>query len=158
MMFKEHGKAGWPLAIATAAILLAAPAQAANYSEGSSGDLSSDASNPTDIGNLSLGNNSISGATDPSGAIVDPMTGARAVQDNDYVTFTVPKGEALSEIDIGSGSSFVSGDRMFFGIAQGNHVSVDPSFTSASGLLGWTLVGDTDLGRNVLPSLGESAP
>jgi hypothetical protein len=158
MTFRDQRLAAWPLAVAAAAILMAAPAQAVNYNEGTSGDLSSDASNPTNIGALSLGTNNISGATDPSGTVVDPMTGALSIQDNDYVTFSVPSGYTLSKLLIGANSSFVGDDRMFFGIASGTGVSVDPSFTSAAGLLGWTLVGTSTIGSDALPLLGASAP
>jgi hypothetical protein len=152
------GKTRWPLAIVAAVFLMGAPAQAVSINETVSGDLSNDADNPTNIGSLTLGNNSIVGSTIPSGPIVDQMTGARAVQDNDYVSFSVSNGEVLSQIFLGSDSVFVPGDRMFFGIAQGDQVTVDPSFTSASGLLGWTLVGSSMAGSDVLPLLGASAP
>ena len=154
---KRLGKAFWPLAIAAAAILMTAPAQANGYDEGISGDLSSNASSPTAIGNLTLGDNKIIGQTDPSGVPINPQ-GALSVEDNDYVTFTVPKGDVLSEILVGNDSVFQGKDRMFFGIANGSSVDVNPSFTSASGLLGWTLVGNATIGKDALPLLGTSAP
>jgi hypothetical protein len=159
MRFEDQrlGKAFWPLALATAAILMTAPAQANGYDEGVSSDLSSNASSPTDIGALALGDNRIVGRTDPSGAQINPQ-GALANEDNDYLTFTVPKGDVLSKILVGDDSAFEGQDRMFLGIATGSSVSVDPSFTSASGLLGWTLVGNAAIGGDALPLLGVSAP
>lgn len=144
--------------LAVAVLSLSPAARAAGYDEAVSGDLSSDAKNPTDIGSLVLGNNAIVGSTVPSGAVIDPMTGARAVEDDDYVSFTVPTGFVLSRIDLGGGSVFQQGDRMFLGIAQGGQVDVDPGFSSASGLLGWTLVGGSMVGSDLLPALGSAAP
>ncbi len=154
---KRLGKAFWPLAMAMAGVLMTVPAEANGYNEGITGDLSSHASSPTDIGALALGDNKIIGNTDPSGAQINPQ-GALANEDNDYVTFTIPKGDVLSKILVGDDSEFQGGDRMFFSIANGASVSVDPSFTSASGLLGWTLIGNAAIGGDVLPLLGASAP
>jgi hypothetical protein len=153
---KKRGKVFWP-AVATCAVLLTAPAHANGYNEGVSGDLSSIASAPTDIGALTLGDNTIIGQTDPSGVPINPQ-GALSVEDNDYVTFTVAKGDVLSEIVVGEDSVFQGNDRMFFGIANGSSVDVDPSFTSATGLLGWTLIGNTTKTKDALALLGASAP
>lgn len=150
-----HGGAAWGGAVLAG--LLAStgtPAHATRYDESLGGDLSSDAGNPTPIGALTPGTNAIAGATIPSGPVVDPQTGARAVEDNDYVSFTVPVGRVLARIVIGDGSVFQGGDRMFFGIARGIGVDVDPSFSSAAGLLGWTLVGSR---RSAPTSLRRSA-
>lgn len=147
-----------PVALALAAISTATAVHATTYSEAVSGDLSGDAKNPTKIGNLTPGSNLIVGATIPSGPIVNPITGQHAVEDDDYVSFTIPAGHVLSQLFLGSGSVFQPGDRMFFGIAQGAQVNVDPNFSSAAGLLGWTLVGSSMVGSDVLPALGLSAP
>src|ERR1700760_1761388 len=153
---KKLGKGFWP-AVATCAVLLTAPAQANGYNEGVSGDLSSIASAPTDIGALTLGDNTIIGQTDPSGVPINPQ-GALSVEDNDYVTFTVAKGDILSEIVVGGESVSQANAPMFFGIANGSSVDVDPSFTSATGLLGWTLIGNTTKTKDALALLGASAP
>jgi hypothetical protein len=143
--------------ITLAAALLAAPALATDYDEAVSGDLSSDATTPTAIGSLTAHDNHISGATIPSGPF-NPVTHSLAVVDNDYLNFVIPVGRKLSAITIAYGSVIEPTDRMFFGIASGYGVSVDPSFSSAAGLLGWTLIGKSMIGTNVLPALGQSAP
>jgi hypothetical protein len=147
-----------PAAIISAALIsMGSVAQATSYDEATSGDLSNNAASPTSIGSLSLGDNVISGATIPSGPL-NPITHSRSVVDNDYVTFVVPTGRVLSAVDVETGTILEPTDRMFFGIANGSDVYVDPSFTSAKGLLGWTLVNASAVGTNVLPALGLSAP
>ncbi len=160
---RVDGRAGpsahWRGVVAAVAVLAASTAHATSYDETGMGDLSNAAGNPTVIGPLTPGQNDIVGSTIPSGPIVNPMTGDRAVQDNDYVSFRVPDGYRLTQIDLASGSVLMPGDRMFFGIAQGVGVYLtSPDFSSAGGLLGWTLVDQSMVGSDVLPALGLSAP
>lgn len=132
------------LALAAAAtISLGSAAHATNYDESSApgGDFSNDDLNPTPV-SFTLGSNIVTGVT---GGF-----------DNDYMTFVVPVGQELSSITVLDGSQ--APDRIFFGIASGDTAVVDPSFTSAAGLLGWTLFSDADDGADVLPALGLSAP
>lgn len=146
------------LCIAMTAACLAAPAASAQlYSETVSGDLSNNASAPTNLGTLALGSNFVFGATIPSGPIVNEQTGELAIQDPDYLTFTVGGGQALTGLTFGAGTLIEPADRLFIGIAQGASVNVDFS-RGAAGLLGWTLVPATMIGQNVLPALGQSAP
>jgi hypothetical protein len=145
------------LALAGALLAATSIAHATDYDEVVQGDLSDDPAAPTDIGALTAGSNRISGTTIPSGTF-DTTTHSYSMLDNDYVTFTVPVGDVLSQIDVGSDTIIEATDRLFLGIAQGSTVSVDPSFTSAAGLLGWTLVGAPLVGTDVLPALGTSAP
>lgn len=145
------------LALAAALVAATSIAHATNYDEVVSGDLSNAPSAPTNIGALTPGLNRISGTTIPSGTF-DATTHSYSNLDNDYVTFTVPTGYVLSAAVIDTDSIIQSTDRLFLGIAQGSTVSVDPSFTSAAGLLGWTLAGSSMVGTDVLPALGASAP
>jgi hypothetical protein len=150
--------ARWSKVVAVAAVLAASGAHATVYDETVTGDLSDDASNPTAIGSLTPGQNSIIGSSIPSGPVIDP-TGALANQDNDYVSFTVPHGYQLTQIDFASpGSSLTGDDRMFFAIAQGSGVFLTGLNGPATGLLGWTLVSESMVGSDLLPALGLSAP
>jgi hypothetical protein len=123
--------------VATAVISLGSAAKAADYT----GPFSNDGSAPTPVA-LSLGSNIISG-----------LTGGF---DSNYMTFTIAPGQDLSSITVLDGSP--SPDRIFFGIASGGTVYVDPSFTSAAGLIGWTLFSNADDNTNVLGALGAAAP
>ena len=74
------------------------------------------------------------------------------------MTFTVPTGYVLSKAYLDGDSIVQSTDRFFLGIAQGSTVSVDPSFSSAAGLLGWTLVSQSQLGTDILSAIGSANP
>jgi hypothetical protein len=154
MLFAASGKrrfgvVGRHVLVASAALLVAPVAHAQLYSEAVSGDLSNNRLAPTSIGTLGLGSNVIVGTSVPT----------NGVPDQDYLTFTVAAGQQLTGLTFGQGTNFVGADRLFLGIAQGSSVNVDPNFAQgATGLLGWTLVGSSLVGTNVLPALGLSAP
>ena len=132
------GSAWRRLALATAAIAaLGSAAKATDYT----GPFSTDNTAPSPL-TFTLGDNTVTGT---SGGFV-----------SNYMTFTIPTGEALSSIVVLDGSP--APDRFFFGIASGGKVVVDPSFTSAAGLIGWTLFSDADDNTDVLPALGIAAP
>lgn len=168
---KVDGSAGrmarWRAVVSAVAVLAGSGAHATAYDETNMGDLSNIAGNPTMIGALTAGQNHIVGSTVPSGPVVDPV-GDRAVQDNDYVTFTVPGGYALTKIDSVltqpvppiPGTPNLAGDRAFVGIAQGVGVFLTGLNGPATGLLGWTLpdVSMTPTVHDILPDLGLSAP
>ncbi len=145
------------LALATAFVAATSIAYATDYDEASSGDLSNNATAPTNLGQLIPGTNRISGMTIPSGTF-DPATHAYSTLDNDYVTFSVPTGYVLSEIMLAADSVIQPTDRLFLSIAQGSTAVVDPSFSSAAGLLGWTLVSPSMITANLLPDLGLASP
>jgi len=125
------------LALTAAAVVsLGSAAKAANYT----GPYSDNGSAPTPV-SFSLGDNILSGLT---GGFV-----------SSYMTFTIAPGEDLSSIIVLDGSP--APDRTFFGIASGDTVYVDPSFTSAAGLIGWTLYSDADDNTDILPALGTAS-
>ena len=144
------------IASLAAAVLAPPAAHAANFIE--TADFSNDPAHPTLLGALTAGNNQISGVIDTFGPRVGPH-GERTHQDTDYVTFVVPTGERLTKFLVGPGTSILTdprADSMFLGLASGDHVAVDPSFRSAAGLLGWTLVKQAQLGTNILPAIGAA--
>ncbi len=153
------------LAFAAAAAAMVPAAHATDFTE--TADWSNDPANPTVLGALTLGTNLITGVintygstTYPDGTPVGP-NGELTNQDMDYVTFNVPVGDSLSQFIVSDGTSIETApriDRLFLGLASGNKVVVDPSFTSAVGLLGWTLVSQAELGTDILPAIGTSAP
>jgi len=79
------------LCAAVAVAGLTAPALALDWDETVDGDLSGDFANPTDIGMLSLGGNSVTGTS--GFANFPPPVG-----DVDYWSFTVPDALELSEV------------------------------------------------------------
>jgi hypothetical protein len=144
--------------LAVATVALASGAYGTTFTE--STDFSNDPAHPTVLGSLTPGNNIISGTINTYGTPVGPH-GELSNQDVDYVTFTVPVGDVLSQFIVTDGTNISTSpriDSMFLGLAAGNQVNVDPSFSSASGLLGWTLVTQAQLGTDILPAIGASAP
>jgi hypothetical protein len=144
MNFRLHRRSGFlsqtcrRLALtALAGVCLGSAAQAANYT----GPFSDNGLAPTPV-SFDVGSNIVSGVT---GGF-----------DSSYMTFTIAPGEDLSSIIVLDGSP--APDRIFFGIASGDTVVVDPSFTSAAGLIGWTLFSDAMDNTNVLGDLGAAAP
>jgi len=144
------------IALLAAAVLAPPAAHATDFIE--TADFSNDPAHPTLLGDLTPGGNLISGAIDTYGPHVGPH-GERTNPDSDYVTFVVPTHYRLTQFVVSPGTSILTSpraDNMFLGLAAGDHVSVDPSFTSAAGLLGWTLVNQAQLGTNILPAIGAA--
>ena len=137
--------------------LLTSAVHASTFTETT--DYSNDPAHPTVLGALTRGNNIISGIIDTYGDRVGAH-GERATQDMDYVTITVPTGYALSQFFVTSGTSILTApprdDLLFLGLAAGDHVAVDPSFSSAAGLLGWTLVSQSQVGSDILQAIGAA--
>src|SRR5690348_2858829 len=129
------------------ACLFAATAQAGVvYSESVSGDLSGSGLSPTLI-TVALGSNQVFGTTGRAAGVVDL----------DYFRLTVPVGEVLTGITILPGTAGLGalGDS-FIGMQAGSQVTVLPTATDATGLLGWFHYDAGDIGTNILPLMGTS--
>ena len=145
-------------------------------------DLSNDGAHPTNIGTLTSGNNYITGqvstwgpmlganAKDSSGNPIG-LYGELADQDMDYATFTIPTGYVLSNILVGIGTSIMTGlpagpgatrnDQLFFGLASGTSITGIPfgsTANNATGLLGYTLVSQPEVGSDILGLIGNPTP
>jgi len=107
------------------------------YDETSDGDLSNDHTVPSAI-IITTGNNRI--------------MSTQSSNDVDYLTFTVPAGNVLSEVIV---DAYTSDDSVaFIGISQGASFPVDASNRDASNLLGGALYGPSNVGSNILPEIG----
>jgi hypothetical protein len=146
------------IAALSAAMLgaMGAVANATDYYEGVQGDLSDSPGSPTFIGGLTLGDNYVTGSTIPSGDLIPGGHGALTNQDNDFFSFTIANGEVLKSFTLDSDSSITPGDRFFLGIYPTGSASVDPSNPTPDGLLGYTLPGTDQLGKDLLPDLAAS--
>ena len=133
--------------LAATAVIAASPAGAARppgpeYSESTAGDLSNSGLTPTVI-DFVLGNNFIEGWTgqNSSGAI-----------DRDYFTFTLDPGQGLDFIQVLMGTQSIG--LSFIGVQAGNQVTVSPSASDATGLLGWYHYTSGDVGTDILDDIG----
>lgn len=130
------------ITLTTAVFSLPTTAKAVSlWNEDINGDLSDDGLNPTDLGALELGTNSLK-ATFNAGTI-NPSP--------DYFTFEVPEGFVLEEIILRSfSSSPTSEDIAFIGMQEGTvfDFEVPADRDSAAGLLGWSHLRSTQVNTN----------
>lgn len=118
---------------------------AAGHKESKDGDLSDHGLAPTAVV-LKTGANTIAGKF---GSVVK-RDGTRV--DLDYLTFTVPEGQALDSIYLDPKTD-VGGAFSFIGLQAGDQFTVPPNGSSAAELLGWAHFGSGDEGRNLLPDI-----
>ena len=97
------------------------------YNEAVSGYLSNNGLAPTQL-TLQPGLNDVFGTTGKTGTTID----------RDYFTFTVPQGLVLTAITVLPGTQTLGKlGESFIGIESGPQVTVLPTATDATGLLGW---------------------
>lgn len=141
---QEENMSKWrTTAAVVAATVLAAPALAASYDEGIDGDLSDDRLNPTDLGALSLGSNTV--------------TATSVQNDREYYTFEVPAGWTLDSLIV---SAFSGDDIAFVGVQSGTQFTEPASGTDVSALLGYSHFGDgvgLGAGQDILDDIGQGA-
>ena len=132
-------------ALATSALLSSAAHAAVVYNEAASGDLSNSGASPTFVAMASSATNTVLGSTG------NPGTGT----DRDYFRFTVPAGQMLTAITVAPGTVAL-GAVSFIGLQAGAQVTA-PVNGPATVLLGWTHYAGSDIGNNILPTMGLGA-
>lgn len=141
-----HLPAALLAALLTAGLVSGAHAATA-WNEAVSGDLANVGATPTAV-SFGLGANLVSGTTGRSAA---------GVVDRDYFTFTVAPGWQLDTLTVLPGSTFLGGaSASFIGMQVGPVMTVDPESNSATGLLGWWLYNENDIGNDILQQMGSS--
>jgi hypothetical protein len=119
------------------------------WNENLDGDLSNQGLEPTSLGRLQQGTNSLQATFNAGDLSPDP----------DYFTLTVPQGLMLKEIVLQSWTaSPIFEDIAFFGVQEGKRFDfvVPPEKNSASGLLGWTHLRSAQIGNDILAEIGAS--
>ena len=119
---------------------VAAPALAdVVWDEDVDGSLSTDRFNTTNFGVLSQGSNNL---------ICDTVSGI-----SKFFTFTIAEGEELSAIIL---DEWISEDDLgFLGVVTGDYFSVDPANPDVTQLLGYVHHGETFVGEDILPAMGQ---
>jgi len=134
------------VSVLTLGCLLAGRAFALDYFEPEEGDLSDDYTMPTPLA-LDVGNNlviaSVVDSTAPGG-------------DVDYFSIELPSGSALSGLSLEGQRNFGGDDIFFLGMVEGTAFPVSNVDATAADLLGYTLVDDSLLFRDLLPSMSEA--
>jgi len=133
-------------ALLTAGLVSGAQAATA-WNEAVSGDLSNIGTTPTVV-TFGSGSNVVNGVTGRDGA---------GVVDRDYFTFTIAPGWQLDTLTLLPGSTFIGGAAAsFIAMQVGPVMTVDPESGSATGLLGWWLYNENDIGFDILQLMGSS--
>ena len=115
------------------------------YDEAGSGDLADTGLSPTAVG-LSEGSNEVRGTV---GSAIE--AGVR-VFDRDYFAVTVPDGfELLSVVQL---PGTLTAGLAFFAVQLGTQVTVSPTPSDATGLLGWVHYSSATLNSDLLPLMG----
>jgi hypothetical protein len=111
------------------------------HDETGDGDLSNDRLNPTSI-SLTQGTNSLI-ATSVSG-------------DREFVHFSIPSGQRLTEIILAAYSGGLPMQRSFIAVQEGTTFTEDPDAADVSNILGYSHFGELDfnVGDDILPSIG----
>ena len=119
---------------------VAAPALAdVVWDEDVDGSLSTDRFNTTNFGVLSQGSNNL---------VCDTVSGI-----SKFFTFTIAEGEELSAIIL---DEWISEDDLgFLGVVTGDYFSVDPANPDVTQLLGYVHHGETFVGEDILPAMGQ---
>ena len=109
------------------------------WDEDVDGSLSTDRFNTTDFGTLSLGSNNM---------IADTQSGI-----SKFFTFTIAEGEELSAMIL---DEWISEDDLgFLGVMTGDFFAVDPANPDVTQLLGYVHHGETFVGEDILPAMGQ---
>lgn len=109
------------------------------WDEDIDGSLSTDRLNTTDFGTLSVGSNNM---------IVDTQSGI-----SKFFTFTIAEGNTLGAAIL---DNWISEDDLgFLGIVEGDFFNVDPANPDVTQLLGYVHHGETFVGEDILPPMGQ---
>ena len=109
------------------------------WDEDVDGSLSTDRFNTTDFGTLAQGSNNL---------ICDTVSGI-----SKFFTFNIADGEELAAIIL---DDWISEDDLgFLGVVTGDFFSVDPANPDVTQLLGYVHHGETFVGQDILPAMGQ---
>ena len=126
--------------IGCVASMLVAPAFAdIVWDEDIDGSLSTDRFNTTDFGTLAVGSNNM---------IAYTQSGI-----SKFFTFTIAEGNEFAALILDDWAS--EDDLGFLGIVTGDFFSVDPSNPDVTQLLGYVHHGETFVGEDILPAMGQ---
>jgi len=130
--------------LASALLSVATSGFAATWDEGANGTVNPLSNNymaPTPF-TFTTGSNTIKG---------------RVTANQDYITFTVPAGSVISSLTLDSyTTSGTAANVSFFAIAPGSSSPIAPPGATAAGLLGWILFNASNIGSNILPTIGTA--
>ena len=116
------------------------------WDEAFDGDLSGDYLNPTQLSIKGVNNHVVFTSVDFPG---DP--------DREYFTFTIDEGYELSSVVLDVFDTVPEFNLGFIGIASGAQFPTPPSMPDPGEMLGYALIGTSDVGNDILQLMGEGA-
>ena len=131
-------------ALSCSCVFLSSAAADLMWDEAIDGDLSEDYLNPTQLEIKGVNNHVVFTTIDLTG---DP--------DREYFTFTIAEGYELSAVILDMFDTTPEFNLGFIGIASGSQFSTPPSAPDPGAMLGYALVGTTDVGTDILPFMAE---
>jgi hypothetical protein len=138
------------------ALIISAPCSfAITLDEAAVGDFSGDRLNPTPWllsyspatpPHANAGQNILAGTTGRTGSTVD----------REYVAVTVPEGYMWTELRVGNQTTVGGSQGSFIGLAAGPIIPIEPSASTAAGLLGWKVYGVADRATDILDDMAAA--
>ena len=129
--------------IAACAFLAGSASADLMWDEAIDGDLSGDYMNPTQLYTKGVNNHVIF------------TTVGGVPQDREYFTFTIAEGYELVSIVLDGFETDPDSNLGFIGVASGSTMPVNPDAPDVTQLLGYALIGQVDVGNDILQSMGQ---
>ena len=114
------------------------------WDEAIDGDISGDYTSPTQMYTKGVNNH-----------VIFTTVGANPEQDREYFTFDIAEGYELVSIVLDGFETDPETNLGFFGVAEGNVFPTSPDAPDVTSLLGYYLVGQSDVGQDILQAMGQ---
>lgn len=114
------------------------------WDEAIDGDISGDYTSPTQMYTKGVNNH-----------VIFTTVGANPEQDREYFTFDIAEGYELVSIVLDGFETDPETNLGFFGVAEGNVFPTSPDAPDVTSLLGYYLVGQSDVGQDILQAMGN---
>ena len=130
--------------IAACAFLVGSASADLMWDEAIDGDISGDYMNPTQMFTKGVNNH-----------VIFTTVGDNPEQDREYFTFTIAEGYELVSIVLDGFDTDPESNLGFFGVASGTSFPTPPDAPDPTQLLGYALVGEADVGDDILQLMGQ---
>ena len=114
------------------------------WDEAIDGDLSGDYLNPTQLFSKGVNNH-----------VIFSTVGGNPEDDREYFTFTIEEGYQLSALILDGFATDPETNLAFLGVAEGSVFPTGPDAPDVTALLGYALIGLSDVGNDILQIIGQ---
>ena len=130
--------------IAACAFLAGSASADLMWDEAIDGDISGDYMNPTQMYTKSVNNH-----------VIFTTVGGNPEQDREFFTFTIAEGYELVSIVLDGFETSPESNLGFIGVATGSSFPTNPDNPDVTQLLGYALIGTSDVGDDILQGMGQ---